>query len=669
MTAGAAGSGIQAAGRTRVVIEDISPSVDGGRFAVKRVIGERVVVEADVFADGHDHVVAVLLWRPPAGDWQESRMTAISNDRFTASFETVELGRYRFRVSAWVDPFESWRRDLSRRPADDSDWAAAMAVGRVLIEEARSRSSDRADKILLEAALAALAEAPTAAAQRAAGLDPALAAAMVRQGTRRHMAQSDEFIVRAERPRAGYGAWYEFFPRSCGTGGHGRLRDCLPMLRYVAAMGFHVVYLPPLSPIGLSNRKGANNAPASDANDVGSPWAIGNAMGGHKAIEPALGTLADFRWFLEEAAVLGLEVALDLAFQCSPDHPYVKEHPQWFRHRPDGSIQYAENPPKKYQDIYPLDFECEDWRSLWEELKSVVLFWVGQGVRIFRVDNPHTKPFAFWEWLIDEVTAMNPDTLFLSEAFTRPKPMKRLCKLGFTYSYTYFTWRVSRHEITQYFAEITAPSVRDFFRAHVWPNTPDILPEHLQGAGRSMFAVRFVLAATLAANYGIYGPAFELMENVAVAPGKEEYRDSEKYQLRHWNIHRQDSLRALIERVNAIRDAHTALQSDRTLRFHATTNEQILCYSKAPVNGVGHAMLMVVNLDPYHRQSGMVQFPLEEAGFMRTEAAQMHDLLSDARYIWIGADHFVELDPAVAPGHIFELKRRGRTEHHFDYFA
>ncbi len=669
MGGGAPEEAIGVQGRTRVMIEGITPAVDGGRFAAKRIIGDSVAVEADVFADGHDAVAAVLLWRPPAGEWHELRMVGVGNDRYLGRFDATEIGRYGFFISAWVDRFESWRRELARRPDDDPDWASALAVGRDLIEVARAGAGGHPDGLLLEAVLVALADAPTAGAQRLIMLDEALAAIMERQGARDHGTRSDEMVIRVERPRAGYGAWYEFFPRSFGRNGHGRLKDCLPMLRYIASMGFQVVYLPPISPIGRTHRKGANNAPLAAEGDVGSPWAIGNEEGGHKAIEPALGTLADFQWFLREAAALNLEVALDLAFQCSPDHPYVREHPEWFRHRPDGSIQYAENPPKKYQDIYPLHFECADWRALWQELKTVVLFWIGQGVRIFRVDNPHTKPFAFWEWLIDTVTAQHPDVLFLSEAFTRPKVMNRLCKLGFSYSYTYFTWRVSRYEITQYFRELTAPPMRDFFRPHVWPNTPDILPEHLQGAGRSAFALRFVLAATLAANYGIYGPAFELLDCEPLGPGKEEYRDSEKYQLRHWDIHREDSLRPLIARVNAIRDAHVALQSDGSLRFHETTNEQLLCYSKTPPDGTGHATLMIMNLDPYHRQNGMVHFPLEDAGFPRGEAAQMHDLLSDARYIWIGTDHYVDLDPAMAPGHIFELKRRARTEHHFDYYA
>ncbi|MDA8389184.1 MAG: alpha-1,4-glucan--maltose-1-phosphate maltosyltransferase [Gammaproteobacteria bacterium] len=651
------------------MIEGITPVVDGGRFAAKRIVGDAVAVEADVFADGHDAVAAALLWRPPAGDWQEQRMTAAGNDRYVGHFDAANIGRYHFFITAWVDRFESWRRELARRPDDDPDWPSALAVGRDLIEAARRESRHREDRVLLEAALGALSNAPTPGAQRTVVLDETLSVVMQRQGARDHSARSDELAVRVERPRAGYGAWYEFFPRSCGHNGHGRLRDCLPMLRYVASMGFQVVYLPPISPIGHTHRKGANNTPVAEEGDVGSPWAIGSEEGGHTAIEPALGTLADFHWFMREAAALDLEVALDLAFQCSPDHPYVREHPEWFRHRPDGSIQYAENPPKKYQDIYPLHFECADWQALWQELKSVVVFWIEQGVRIFRADNPHTKPFAFWEWLIEEITGQYPDVLFLSEAFTRPKVMNRLCKLGFTYSYTYFTWRVSRHELTQYFQELTTPPMRNFFRPHVWPNTPDILPEYLQGAGRGAFALRFVLAATLAANYGIYGPAFELLDCEPLVLGKEEYKDSEKYQLRRWDIHKHDSLQALIQRVNTIRDTHVALQSDESLRFHETTNEQLLCYSKKPAGGTGRAMLMIVNLDPYHRQSGKVHFPLEDAGFSRGEAAQMHDLLSDARYIWIGADHYVELDPAVAPGHIFELKRRARTEHHFDYYA
>jgi starch synthase (maltosyl-transferring) len=440
----------------------------------------------------------------------------------------------------------------------------------------------------------------------------------------------------------------------------------MPRLDYAAAMGFDVIYLPPIHPIGRSFRKGRNNTTTPEPGDVGSPWAIGAKEGGHKSVHPELGTLDDFRRFVEAAQARGLEVALDLAFQCAPDHPYVGEHPEWFRRRPDGSIQYAENPPKKYQDIYPFDFETDDWPALWRELKSIVDFWVAENVRIFRVDNPHTKPFPFWEWLIGEVKRVHPDVLFLSEAFTRPKVMHRLAKLGFTQSYTYFTWRNTKHELTAYFTELTTPPGSEYFRPNVWPNTPDILNEFLQFGGRPGFMIRFVLAATLAATYGIYGPAFELLEAEPREPGSEEYRNSEKYEIRRWNLQRPDSLRDFITHVNRIRREHPALHSNASLQFHAIDNEQLICYSKATDDGTD-IVLVIVNLDPHHRQSGWLELPLERFCIESDRPYQMHDLLGGARYLWHGARNYVELDPQ-APAHLFILRRHLRREQDFDYY-
>ncbi|GIX28172.1 MAG: hypothetical protein KatS3mg123_2053 [Burkholderiales bacterium] len=412
-------------------------------------------------------------------------------------------------------------------------------------------------------------------------------------------------------------------------------------------------------------RKGKNNVVKAGPDDVGSPWAIGAAEGGHKAVHPQLGTLADFRRLVEKAREHGLEIALDIAFQCAPDHPYVKEHPEWFRWRPDGTVQYAENPPKKYQDIYPFHFEGEAWASLWAELKSVFEFWIEQGVKIFRVDNPHTKPFPFWEWVIGELKKAHPELIFLSEAFTRPKVMHRLAKLGFTQSYTYFAWRNTKQELTDYFTELTQGEGREYFRPNVWPNTPDILTEFLQFGGRPAFTCRLLLAATLAASYGIYGPAFELQEHEPREPGSEEYKDSEKYQLRHWDLDRPDSLRDLIARVNAIRRENPALQSDWSLTFLPVDNDQLIAYMKSTEDG-SNLMIMVVNLDPYHAQAGWVELDLEALGLDPRSPYQMHELLSGARYLWNGARNFVQLAPGM--GHVFRLRRRVRTERDFDYF-
>jgi starch synthase (maltosyl-transferring) len=459
------------------------------------------------------------------------------------------------------------------------------------------------------------------------------------------------------------------FPRSCtnGTTPHGTFRTCIERLDYVAQMGFDILYLPPIHPIGESERKGRNNSTDRSPEDTGSPWAIGSSLGGHKAIHPQLGTLSDFKQLLAEAKKRGMEVALDLAFQCAPDHPYVREHPEWFRIRPDGSVQYAENPPKKYQDIFPLNFESEHARELCEELKSVALYWIEQGVRIFRVDNPHTKPFAFWDWLIAEVRGQYPEVIFLAEAFTRPKVMYRLAKAGFTQSYTYFAWRNTKWDLTEYFKELTQTGVRDFFRPNLWPNTPDILTEYLQFGGRPAFVIRLCLAATLGASYGIYGPAFELFENRPLQPGSEEYLDSEKYQIRAWDIGRADSLRDLIAKINAIRKDNSALQSDESLRFHSVDNEQIIAFSKMSEDR-SNVIVVAVNLDPHHKQTGWIDLPLDYFQLELHQEYQMHDLVTEDRYLWQGARNYVELDPQRMPAHIFRLRRRVRSEQDFDYF-
>jgi starch synthase (maltosyl-transferring) len=653
-------------GRARVVLERMAPDVDAGRFPIKRVIGETVEVELDAFTDGHDRIACVLLYRHEReADWHELAMTALPNDRWRAQFTVTELGRYRYTASAWVDHYASWRHDLERRPIDDPDLPTTFEIGAALIDTT-AQQAHADDKKKLLALAAALRSTSALAEKRAAALADDSARLVQRYDARRFATRYErELAVVVDRERARFGAWYEFFPRSCDADKHGRFADCEPRLAYAAALGFDIVYLPPIHPVGHSFRKGPNNSLTPAADDVGSVWAIGSAEGGHKAVHPELGTLEDFRRFVAQTRTHGMEVALDIAFQCSPDHPYVKEHPEWFRRRPDGSIQYAENPPKKYQDIYAFDFECEAWQSLWLELKSVVDFWIAHDVHVFRIDNPHTKAFAFWEWLIGEVKREHPEIIFLSEAFTRPKVMHRLAKLGFTQSYTYFTWRNTKSELTEYFTELTAKAGHEYFRPNVWPNTPDILNEYLQFGGRPAFVIRLVLAATLAASYGIYGPAFELAEAQAREPGSEEYRDSEKYQLRQWDLERQDSLRDLIALVNRIRRDNPALQIDRGLRFHPIDNDKLLCYSKE--NG-DNAILVVVNLDPHHRQSGRVDLPLAHFGIKDGEPYQMHDLLSSARFLWYGARNYVELDPAVTPAHIFRLRRKIHREHDFDYY-
>jgi starch synthase (maltosyl-transferring) len=475
--------------------------------------------------------------------------------------------------------------------------------------------------------------------------------------------------VEVDRERARFSTWYEMFPRSAAAqpGKHGTFADVEKLLPYVASMGFDVLYMPPIHPIGTTERKGPNNNPKSSPGDPGSPWAIGAADGGHKAIHPELGTLEDFKHLIAAAGEHGMEIALDLAFQCTPDHPYVREHPEWFLKRPDGSIQYAENPPKKYQDIYPFHFESEAGTALATELSSVVEYWIAKGVRIFRVDNPHTKPFAFWEELIRNVRRLRPDVIFLAEAFTRPKVMYRLAKLGFTQSYNYFPWRNSKQEIVQYFTELGQPPVSEFFRANLWPNTPDILPEYLQFGGRSGFMVRLVLAATLGASYGIYGPPFELQEARPREPGSEEYLNSEKYEIRHWNRDDPASLREFIARMNRIRRDNAPLQSDRGLRFHEIDNENLLAYSKISTVEA-ESVLVVANVDPHHAQSGWLSLDLLSLGLPVSGPFQVHDLLSGARFLWQGQRNYVSLDPNHSPAHIFRIRRRVRSERDFDYF-
>ncbi|MDP2705998.1 MAG: alpha-1,4-glucan--maltose-1-phosphate maltosyltransferase, partial [Burkholderiales bacterium] len=529
-------------GQNRVVIEGVRPEVDNGRYPVKRTVGEPVTVEADVFVDGHDMLKSLLLYRrESAREWSEIPMNPLVNDRWSGTFHVTEVGRYRYTVVAWVDHFQSWCHDLVRRPDADPDLTMVFLTGAEFIKKAAANITGK-DAERLNTLARTLGGSATVAEKRRVALNDETAELMGRHAERRFVTRYDkELILEVDRERARYSTWYEFFPRSGGGDKHAGFRDCEGRLRYAASMGFDVVYLPPIHPVGLSFRKGPNNTLSAKPEDVGSPWAIGAKEGGHKSVHPQLGTLEDFRWFVGKAKEFGMEVALDIAYQCSPDHPYVKEHPEWFRRRPDGSVQYAENPPKKYQDIYSFDFESESWQELWRELKSVMEFWIEQGVQIFRVDNPHTKPFPFWEWAIAEIKRSHPDVLFLAEAFTRPKVMHRLAKLGFTWSYTYFTWRNTKHELTEYFTELTQTEGREYFRPHVWPNTPDILNEYLQFGGRPAFMVRLALAATLAANYGIYGPAYELSEGRAREPGSEEYLDSEKYQLRRWNLDRPDS--------------------------------------------------------------------------------------------------------------------------------
>jgi starch synthase (maltosyl-transferring) len=656
-------------GRRRVIIEAIQPCIDAGRYPAKRVLGDTVTVTAAIFSDGHDHVAARLLYRPAGGKkWQTVPFAALTNDLWTASFVVDQIGPWNFTVEAWVDHFDTWKDDLAKRLAAQTtsaqDIPLALRIGANLLDVATGRAKGPDARKLKAAAdtLRAL------AAQKLAVYEDPITVELIALVARYpdlslSAKYPTELPLWVDRERAAFSAWYELFPRSASpiAGQHGTFKDVEAQLPDIAAMGFDILYMPPIHPIGRAYRKGKNNAVSAADGDVGSPWAIGAAEGGHTAVLPELGTLADFDSLVAAAAANRLELALDIAFQCSPDHPWVAAHPDWFITRPDGSIQYAENPPKKYQDIYPLNFESPDWRGLWDALCGIFKFWSDRGVRVFRVDNPHTKALPFWEWCIGEVLKIAPDTIFLAEAFTRPHVMYSLAKGGFTQSYTYFTWRNTKAELQEYLEEITAPPVSDFFRPNFWPNTPDILHEQLQTGSRAMFMQRVILAATMTANYGLYGPAYELLEGraAAPAPGKtasEEYLDSEKYQLRAWDRTDPESIAPLITQLNEIRRAHPALQRNENVRFHANENPQILAWSKSTDDGTD-TVLMVVNLDHENTQTAWLQLDLSALGIAPNATFQVEDMLTNTTYTWTGEWNYVALDPAVMPAHIFRIVR------------
>jgi starch synthase (maltosyl-transferring) len=655
-------------GRSRVIIEGVQPEVDAGLFPVKRVVGDTVVVEADIFADGHDVISAMVLERHASEKKpRDVRMIPLVNDRWRAEFPVNQLGYHVFTIEAWIDHFLTWHRDLKKRvAAKQEDLDVQLAIGLAMIRNAARRAKAR-DKKKLDAYVRLL-----------EGEDPIedkldemnsndLLDLMWRNAERKFATRYPiEVFIEVDRKRASFSTWYEMFPRSAAAeaGRHGTFADVERHLPRIAKMGFDVLYLPPIHPIGTTFRKGKNNRVTADSGDVGSPWAIGGTEGGHKSIHPQLGTMEQFEHLVAAAHQHGLEIALDIAFQVSPDHPYVQEHPEWFLHRPDGTIQYAENPPKKYQDIYPFHFETDAWRELWGELCDVFQFWAGKGVRIFRVDNPHTKPLPFWRWVIRSLKNQFPDLIFLAEAFTRPKIMYWLAKGGFSQSYTYFAWRNTKFELTEYFTEISKPPVSDFFRPSAWPNTPDILTEYLQYGGRPAFVIRLMLAATLSSNYGMYGPAFERMLFAARDAGGEEYLDSEKYEIKHWP-HGDDDLSELIGHVNRIRHENPALQQNETLEFHETDNDQIICYSKAAGENV---VVTVVNVDAHNTQSGYIDLDLASLALDEKRAFQVHDLLSGARHTWHGPRNFVKLNPHEVPAHIFRIRRRVRTERDFEYY-
>ncbi|MDQ3557259.1 MAG: alpha-1,4-glucan--maltose-1-phosphate maltosyltransferase [Gemmatimonadota bacterium] len=642
-----------------IVIEAVSPELDCGRYPVKREVGDVMEVEADVFRDGHDRVAAAVRFRIEGEDgWWESPMRALANDRWRGAFRVERNARYLYTVVAWTDRWATWADELRKKFEAGQEVTTELREGAELVAAATERARRGPDRRAIERFLRRISGSGEIVERVAAALDRDLLALMEAYPDRSDLTEYEAVLpLQVDRVAARFAAWYEIFPRSMSDDPdrHGTWDDVIAKLPYVRDMGFDVLYFPPVHPIGVAFRKGKNNTLNAGTDQPGSPYAIGGAEGGHTAVHPQLGTLEDFRRTVEAAREHGLEIALDFAIQVSPDHPYVEEHPGWFFYRADGTIRYAENPPKKYQDIFPLDFYGDDWEAQWREWRDVILFWVGQGVRIFRVDNPHTKPVQFWEWMIREVQREHPDVIFLAEAFTRPKMMRVLAKAGFTQSYTYFTWRTEKAELTEYFTELTQGPMREYFRGNLFPNTPDILHEFLQNAPPSAFRIRAVLAATLSSVYGIYS-GFELCEGTPL-PGREEYLDSEKYEIRAWDWDRPGNIRPLIRHLNWLRRGQPALREYDNLRFHPCDNPSVLFYAKWAPDGT-HAVFVAVSLDPYAVQEALLDFPTGLLGISDEMHYDVEELLSGERYLWQRAFHRVRLDPD-APARIFRIEVRG----------
>ncbi|WP_300329010.1 alpha-1,4-glucan--maltose-1-phosphate maltosyltransferase [Accumulibacter sp.] len=644
----------------RVIIEAVEPQIDGGHFPVKRVVGEKLAVSADIYKEGHDKLAALLKVRPVGtATWQESPLQPGDNDRWHGEFTVTSIGRWEYTIEAYAERYLSWVDEIGKKNVPGAQLTSELLEGLAILKKSAALAQGE-DRSRMQSIIAAIESALAAGEQQGAvdlGIGSVMHEMMAKYPDRSEGYQLVPALsVMVNRPITRFAAWYEFFPRSQGTVPyrHGTLQDSIRRLPAIKAMGFDVIYLPPIHPIGYAYRKGKNNSLVAEPGDVGSPWAIGNEHGGHMGLEPKLGTWADWDEFAATCRELGIEIALDYVMNCSPDHPYVAEHPDWFFHRPDGSIKYAENPPKKYQDVYPLNFGTADRTGLWQEMLKIFLFWVSKGVTTFRVDNPHTKPVPFWEWVIAEVHREHPEVIFLAEAFTKPKMMRLLAKVGFAQSYTYFTWRNSKHELTEYVSELTCGPMKEYFTGNFFANTPDILPPILQHGGRPAFIMRAVLAATLSTVYGIYS-GYELCENAAL-PGKEEYLDSEKYEIKVRDWLAPGNIVDIITRINQIRHESAALQIYNDVLFIATTNPQILAYAKM-TDDRSDVILCVVNLDPHHKQAALLDIPLDAFGIAAEEQYQAHDLLSDERYRWQGPTAYVELGPPSKMAHIIKIRR------------
>lgn len=645
-------------GKKRVVITNVSPKVEEGRFPAKAVIDEDICISADIVGDGHDVVAASAYVRHAADRlWRELPMRFDINDRWQATFSAERMGTYTFKVAAWVDHYTTWKNGLKKKYEAGQDIAVELQIGAGLLRKAAS--ANKREAVRLNGWVSQLEEGTDSGQAVSLASNPEVAAVMYKHRYRDTVTEyPTTYRIEVERRKAGFSTWYELFPRSTSpkAARHGTFNDVANLLPRIARMGFDVLYFPPIHPIGEVNRKGKNNSLEANPGDPGSPWAIGSRLGGHKAIHPELGTLDDFKALVKATSDHGIEIAMDIAYQCAPDHPYVKEHPEWFTWRPDGTVQFAENPPKKYEDILPFNFESDDWENLWKELKSVIDYWVDAGIRVFRIDNPHTKAFAFWQWMIGEVRAEHPDVIFLAEAFTRPRVMERLAKAGFNQSYTYFTWRNTKQEIEQYMIELTCTEMRYYFRPNFWPNTPDILPPILTHGGENAHIMRVILAGTLSSNYGLYGPVYEFGINTPHGV-KEEYLDNEKYEIKHWNWDQYTRIGDIITRLNRIRRENAALQSTWNIQFADTSNDQIISYVKTDAS-TGNQLIVVVNLDAFHTQGAHIRIPMAKLGMGSDEHYMVKDLLGGGKYRWFGDFNYVELNPYLMPAHIFTIIKK-----------
>jgi len=642
--------------QNRVILEHLTPEVEGGRFYTKRIVGETLQVEIDLFADGHDVVNGHLLYRmAKTRKWHPVQLRHLGNDRWAGAIELDQEGMLEYKVQGWVDYALNWQHQIEKKAKDGQNVSVELADGLPYLDHLIKKTKGDPKKEVKKWRKA-LTDAKQYDEVVEWAIGPALHALLLAHPQKQFMTEYPTRQVSVDRKKAGFSTWYELFPRSASSteGQHGTFKDVEALLPRVVEMGFDTLYMPPIHPIGRINRKGKNNSTTAEAGEPGSCWGVGADEGGHTAIHPELGNLKDFKRLIKAAGKAGIEVAMDIAFQCTPDHPWVKEHPQWFRWRSDGSVQYAENPPKKYQDILPIYFETEDWKNLWQALLEVVTYWMEQGVRVFRIDNPHTKPYRFWEWLIAEVKKIDHGVIFLSEAFSRPAVMHQLAKCGFTQSYSYFTWRQNKHEFAQYMQDLTTGPGREYFRANFWPNTPDILPWHLQTSNEAVYALRYFLAATLNSNVGIYGPVFEQIVHAAV-PGKEEYLDSEKYEVRHWDWEKRNKLTHVITKVNQARKDNPALQDMYNYQPCKVENEQLMAWFKQDAKS-RNSLLMVANFDPHYTQSGWVQTPLDQLGIEAGTSFTVHDLISGNSYLWDQEWNFVELNPLALPFHLFRIE-------------